>query len=202
MAAELAVKPSAPESQARTSTFSALRFAAILAGAIVVLFHKVLLGSETFFYRDFGVLAYPTIHHAHAAFWRGELPLWNPLSNCGVPFLAQWGTMVLYPFSLVYLIFPLPWSLHLFCLGHLVLAGLGMYRLAERWTGNSWAAGLAGTVFVFNGVTLSSLMWPNYCVALGWMPWVVLCVETAWRAPNRRISNAQPKPSSQPSAGG
>lgn len=186
MAAELAVKPSAPEVGARTATFSAIRFAAFLSGVVAVCFHRVLLGWETFFYRDFGVLAFPTIHHAHEAFWRGELPLWNPLSNCGVPFLAQWGTMVLYPFSLVYLVLPLPWSLHVFCLGHLVLAGLGMYRLAERWTGNCWAAGLAGTVFVFNGVTLSSLMWPNYCVALGWMPWVVLCVETAWRAPNRR----------------
>jgi hypothetical protein len=89
--------------------------------------------------------------------------------------------MVLYPFSLFYLVLPLPWSLSIFCLGHLVLAGTGMYRLALQWTDDRIAATGAGTGFVFNGITLSCLMWPNYTVALGWMPWVVLLVERTWR---------------------
>src|SRR5438309_11226859 len=71
------------------------RFALLLALGILALFPKVALGLETFFYRDFGVLAYPTIFYHHECFWRGEFPLWNPLSNCGAPFLAQWGTMTL-----------------------------------------------------------------------------------------------------------
>src|ERR1041384_4488497 len=74
------------------------------------------IGTESFFYRDFGVLGYPTAAYHREMFSRGELPLWNPYSNCGVPFLAQWGTMVLYPFSLIYLLLPLPWSLSIFCL--------------------------------------------------------------------------------------
>jgi hypothetical protein len=39
---------------------------------------------------------------------------------------------------------------------------------------------VAGFGFVFNGVVLSSLMWPNYAVALGWMPWVVHLVDRLW----------------------
>lgn len=161
------------------------------AGALTALlfaFHPgIFLGTQTFFYRDYGVLGYPFIYYHHESFWRGELPFWNPLSNCGAPFLAQWGTMTLYPFSLIYLLLPLPWSLGLFCMLHLVLAGLGMYFLAQRWTGHNFAACVAGLTFVCNGLTLSSLMWPNYTVALGWMPWVVLLVERAWREGGRTL---------------
>src|SRR6059036_373273 len=158
-----------------------VRFGGILALFLLGAFPKVALGLHSFVYRDYGVLAYPFIHYAHESFWRGELPLWNPLSNCGAPFLAQWGTMTLYPLSLMYLLFPLPWSLGYFCLAHLFLGALGMYFLAREWARNDFAAAFAGVAFVFNGVTLSCLIWPNYLVALGWMPWVVLCAQRAWR---------------------
>ncbi len=154
----------------------------LLGLLLVVAFPKVWLGLESFFYRDFGVLAYPFVHYHREQFWSGNLwPLWNPLSNCGAPFLAQWGTMVLYPFSLVYLILPLPWSLNLFILGHLLLGGLGIYRLARSWTAHEGASLLASAAYVFGGFTLSAHVWPNYQVALAWMPWVVVAAERAWR---------------------
>lgn len=56
-----------------------------------------------------------------------------------------------------------------------------MYFLAHRWAQNRLAASVAGVVFAFNGLTWHSLMWPNDIAALGWMPWVVLLVERAWR---------------------
>ncbi len=169
------------------SWFTPWRFVGLLT-ALLFLFHPwVFLSTETFFYRDYGVLGYPFIQYHHESFWRGEIPFWNPLSNCGTPFLAQWGTMTLYPFAAFYLIFPLPWSLGIFCFLHLILAGLGMYFLARRWTGNNFAASVAGMAFVANGLTLSSLLWPNYTVALGWMPWVVLLTERAWREGRRTI---------------
>ena len=163
------------------------RFAGVLALFLFLAFPQVLLGSHSFYLRDYGVLGYPFVYFHHQSFWNGELPLWNPLSNCGAPFLAQWGTMTLYPFSIIYLALPLPWSLSLFCFAHLMLAGVGMYLLARRWTGSNLAASVAGVAFVFNGVTFSSLIWPNYLVALGWMPCVVLLAERAWREGRRLI---------------
>jgi len=167
--------------------FTPARFALILALLLAAAFADVLFGGRTFFFRDYGVLAYPTVFYQRVSFWRGELPLWNPLSNCGVPFLAQWGTMALYPGALLYLLGPLPWALGVFCLGHLFLAGLGTHLLAQRWTAHSFAASLAGLAFVFNGLTQSCLLWPNYTVALGWMPWVVLLAERAWAGGGRRL---------------
>lgn len=165
----------------QTEWFTPLKFGVLLAALLFAGFPQVLLGTESFFFRDYGVLGYPFMHYARESFWRGELPLWNPLSNCGAPFLAQWGTMALYPFSLLYLVLPLPWGLTVFCFAHLVLAGLGMFHLARRWTGNGFAASVAGVAFVFSGFMFSCFVWPNYLVALGWMPWLVASTERAWR---------------------
>ena len=96
--------------------FSPGRFALMLAALIFAAFPQVLLGWQTFVVRDFGFFAYPLAHYQRECFWRGELPLWNPYNNCGVPFLAQWNTMPLYPPALLYLLLPLDWSLSFFCL--------------------------------------------------------------------------------------
>ncbi len=156
------------------------RFAVALGLLLVLTFPKVLAGSQTFAYLDFGQFAYPVAFYHREAFWRGELPLWNPLSSCGVPFLAQWNTLACYPLSLVYLLLPFPWSVNLFCLGHLFLAGMGMWLLTHRWTGNRLAAAVAGLIFAFNGLTWYGLMWPHLTAALAWMPWVVLAMQRAW----------------------
>ncbi len=155
------------------------RFALMLAALILASFLEVLTGYGTFFFRDFSLFGYPLASYLRESFWLGEIPLWNPLSNCGLPFLAQWNTLSLYPLSLIYLLFPLSWALSVFCILHSFLAGMGMYFLAHRWTGNRLASAIAGVVFAFSGLSQCALMWPNNIAALGWMPWVVLMVETA-----------------------
>lgn len=163
------------------------RFALLLAAFVLATFPGVLLGRATFIVRDFGVFGYPLAHYHRECFWQGQLPLWNPLSSCGIPFLAQWNTLTLYPLSLIYLVLPLPWSLSLFCLAHLFLGGLGMYLLARRWTGDRLAAALAGVAYAFGGLSLNALMWPNIGAALGWLPWVVMLVQRGWREGGRSL---------------
>jgi hypothetical protein len=163
------------------------RFACILGLLIFAAFPQVVLGVHSFAYRDYGLFGYPMAHYFRESFWYGELPLWNPYNDLGTPFLAQWGTMVLYPPSLIYLLLPLPWSLSVFCLLHLFFGGVGMYVLTSRWTGNRLAGGVAGIGFAFSGLVLNCLMWPNYTASLGWMPWVVYAVTEAWKGGGRKI---------------
>ena len=152
----------------------------------------MLLGTQTFFYQDFGLFTYPVAQHARESFWRGEIPLWNPLNNCGVPFLAQWNTSVCYPLSLIYLLLPLPWSLNFLASSIMVLAGVGMYLLlAHRLTQNRLAASIAGLGFALNGLILNCLLWTSNLAALSWQPLVILCVIQAWRlGGGRRIALA------------
>jgi hypothetical protein len=163
------------------------RFLLILAALVFLSFPQVLLGFETFVARDYGFFSMPVAQFQKECFWRGELPFWNPYNHCGIPFLAQWNTMPLYPPALIYLLLPLTWSLSFFGLLHLFFAGVGMYFLAWRWTGDRWAAGLAGVVFSFNGLSLHLLMWPSHIATLSWMPWVMLTVERAWQEGGRRL---------------
>ena len=178
------------------------RFCLILGACIFAAYPEVILGVRSFFFRDFGFFSYPLAYYHRQNFWRGEIPLWNPLSNCGLPFLAQWNTLTLYPGSFFYLLLPLPWSLGVFCLLHQFLAGLGMYFFARRWTGNRLAAAVAGLTFAFNGLTLNCLMWPSTMAALGWMPWVIDSVEQAWKSGGRKIYAASALGSLQMLTGG
>lgn len=149
------------------------RFVLLIAGLFAVCFWDVLIGVRSFYFRDFSHFGYPIAAHLKQRFWAGELPLWNPYNNCGLPFLAQWNTMVLYPGSLFIALFPVPWAVNFFCLAHLVLGGFGMRHLMRKWTDDPAAADAAGVLFSFNGLALNCLMWPNNSAAWGWMPWVV-----------------------------
>jgi hypothetical protein len=164
---------------------TARRFTTLLAVFVLASWPQVFLGLQTFVFRDFGYYAYPAAYYLRESFWRGEIPLWNPLSYCGSPFLAQWNTQVLYPPTLFYELFPLSWALGVFCLLHLYLGGLGMFFLARRWAGDGLAAAVAGIAFAFSGLMINSLMWPGFIPGLGWMPWVVWLVERGWREGGR-----------------
>ena len=166
------------------------RFAALLVLLVFVSWPQVFLGLQCFVYRDFGYFTYPVAQFQRDCFWRGELPLWNPLNCSGIPFLAQWNTAALYPPSLFYLLLPLPWSLGVFQILHLLLGGLGMFLLARRWTGNAFAAAVAGVVFAFSGLNQNCLMWVSNLAALAWMPWVIWRVELAAREGGSQIAIA------------
>jgi len=159
----------------------------LLAVLVFVAYPQVVTGFHSFVYRDFGLFGYPLAHYHKECFWRGEIPLWNPYNNFGLPYLAQWGTLVLYPPSLIYILLPLPWSLGLFTLLHQLFGGVGMFVLARKWTGNPLAAGIAGIAFAFHGFVLNCLMWPNYSASMAWMPWVMLAMARAWREGGRSM---------------
>ncbi len=179
MANPIAEPASATVPHAPAAWLSTPQFAGLLALLILAAFPDVVFGLRTFASGDFGRFGHPIAHFHREAFWRGELPLWNPLNDFGLPFLAQWNTLTLYPGSLFYLLLPLSWSLGVFCLLHLWLGGVGMFVLTRRWTGSPLAAAFAGLAYAFSAVSLHSLLWPNNSAALGWLPWVVLAWERA-----------------------
>lgn len=161
------------------------RFPLVLAALMAVSYWEILLGFGSLFLRDFFVFGYPLAHYHQASLLAGEIPLWNPLSECGVPFLAQWNTMVLYPGSLIYVLLPLPWSLNVFVVLHNLLGGIGMYFLARHWTRMDVAGALAALVYCFHGLLQESMLWPNNMAAFGWLPWVLLTVDRGCREGGR-----------------
>jgi hypothetical protein len=178
------------------------RFALLLAGMVFIPFWNVLLGFDTFVARDFGLFSLPVASFHKECFWRGQWPVWNPYDCCGLPFLAQFNTLALYPLSLIYLLLPLTWSLPAFCLWHVFWGGMGMCFLARRWTGSQAGAALAGMAFSFNGLSLNFLMWPSHIATFSWIPWVVLLAEDGRRDGGRKMIAASLAAGMQILAGG
>ena len=101
----------------------------------------------------------------------GALPLWNPLTAFGMPWLAQFQTEVLYPLTPLFALFGLD-AWNAYSLLHLLLyaAGLHFFLLASGvsrfWSGFFSALSLV-TLCAFNHVGSNA---PADTMA--WIPWV------------------------------
>ncbi|GBD09333.1 hypothetical protein HRbin22_01583 [Candidatus Thermoflexus japonica] len=108
-----------------------------------------------------------------AAFRRGELPLWNPYLFAGAPFLANGQHSALYPFTILFLVFPIPQAYGLFNALQLFLAGLGMYLLARTWGLGRAAATFAGVAYELSAFMVVSLVFPMIVAGAAWLPYLL-----------------------------
>src|SRR3989442_475396 len=114
MIATASAAPADPAARTHSAEFFTFRrFAMGLAVLVMAGFIEVVFGWRSFFTRDFANFGYPLAYHVQQSYCAGEIPLWNPYNMAGLPFLAQWNTLALYPPSLIYILLPLPWSLNL-----------------------------------------------------------------------------------------
>ncbi|HQR66670.1 MAG TPA: hypothetical protein PLB02_04690, partial [Thermoanaerobaculia bacterium] len=113
--------------------------------------------------------------------WRsGSPPLWNPLSGCGEPWLAQLQTGVLYPGDAVFLL-PWPFGPPPAAALHLVVAAAGLAAWPSA-PGRSRLAALSGAaVYAGGGVFLSLVPVFNNFATAAWLPWVFLGARRAVR---------------------
>ena len=161
------------------------KYTLFLCMLLCALFPGLLFGFSTLFHRDAGALIYPNLVFLRESVLKGEFPLWNPYSHCGVPFLAQLGTM--YPGNLVFIVLPMPWAFNFSTLAHLLLGGVGTYFLSKKWQLSEVGSQVAGAAYVFSSMSLSCMQWNNYTASLGWLPWVILCAVEAWHAGGKYI---------------
>lgn len=158
------------------------RFAfAFLALLAITIFLPALLKREVFTLRDhfdyFQPLRYFTAQELSA----GRLPLWNPYSASGEPWLANPQTGVFYPPTWLFLVLPFETAYMLFLLLHLLLLGWGAYLLFVR-RAPPGAAMVGAAALMFSGPVLSLLDVSNNFATLAWIPLVLWCaLEGAWR---------------------
>ena len=133
---------------------------ALAYGAFVLLFFAPhLLGLTSFPDSDFTRHFLPFSLFQQSAILGFRLPLWDPYTFSGHPFLADAQSAVFYPVSnalLVLTSFDLSAAGRLYWLQveaalHIFLACLFTYMLVRRLTGRKMAAFIAGAVFGFSG---------------------------------------------------
>ncbi|HYC58579.1 MAG TPA: YfhO family protein [Thermoanaerobaculia bacterium] len=154
---------------------------ALLALLATTLFLPAMLKREVFTLRDhfdyFQPLRYFTAQELSAA----RLPLWNPYSASGEPWLANPQTGVFYPPSWLFLALPFDIAYMLFLLLHLVILGWGAYLLFARFASRG-AAMVGAAALMFSGPVLSLLDISTILTTLAWTPLALWCASGgAWR---------------------
>jgi hypothetical protein len=133
-----------------------------LAGYVslaAVFYLPILLGRRTFPQSDLTDYFLPLSTFLRDELLAGRLPLWNPHTFAGHPFLANLEAGTFYPVGDLLLGLSLPWDspqarlywLQLDAVLHIVLAGFFTYLLVSDLVRRRPAAFLAGCVFAFSG---------------------------------------------------
>lgn len=134
------------------------------------------------------------------AFKDGRLPLWNPYTYAGHPFLADVQSAIFYPISLLVTWFAiLMWgemqlgALEFEALLHFFLASLFMYFFVRRLTGHRGAALLSAITFSYSGYLTG---YPPLQLAVlesdVWLPLVLLLAHLAASEARREDCSALP----------
>jgi hypothetical protein len=152
----------------------------LLAALTLLFFWKIALTNQVLAGVDVFAYFYPYRDLVSAAERAGRLPLWNPYLFMGAPLLANSQAAALYPlhWPLLWLAAPkqIAWSIVL----HIWLAGAGTYLFARRAIGLRWPAAVtAAVVFALGGFLGAQVEHVNQLNASAWLPWLLLCVETA-----------------------
>lgn len=131
-----------------------------------------LLRREAPSFRDQADFFFPLKLYTADRLLRGELPLWNPLSGSGEPWLANLQAGVFYPPSLLFLLHSPSLAAGLFLLLHFAVAVTGLWRFVKQ-EGGSDAAALAGAaLFGGSGVAASLSAYWNHFGAFAYLPWL------------------------------
>jgi hypothetical protein len=127
--------------------------------------HNSLLSDRTFVFE-------PWLIYASRAIRSGRFPLWNPHAYGGAPFLGNFQSALLFPFTAIAYVLPLHMALGMEAILKIGTAGLSMYWMLRVLALQPLAATAGALAFMFNGFIIAWLGWPVTNVAI-WLPLLV-----------------------------
>ncbi len=129
-------------------------------------------------FRDSAYLYYPLFEWIDAQWASGEIPLWNPYCNFGMPVVGDGTSSIFYPGKLIFfcrfLEFPARYGIYLAI--HIPIAATGTYWFARTLKANPTGATLAAFAFAFGGSVIFQVCNAIYLVSAAWLPFALCCV--------------------------
>jgi len=185
---------SQPLQQTTKRSFKTILIALAYLLLSLIFYAPLVLGVRTFPDGDFTHHFLPFSLFQQQELLAGRLPVWNPYTYSGHPFLADIQAAVFYPLNNLLLLLtgtmPEP-SLRLYWLQieavlHIALAGFFTYLFLFTLTRQRWASFIGGTIFAFSGYLTG---YPPLQLAIlrsaVWLPLILCCLWRAFRQPTQ-----------------
>jgi len=162
----------------------------LFTGMTVLFFYRILL-QEAWMWEDMMYFSYPVRVFAATSMALGHLPLWNPYTFSGMPFLADIQTTVLYVPCVVLAFFVRDGGLSFYWLeimviAHYVLAGWAMFLLASSFDLKRVPALFAGATYMLSGFMITHAIHQQIITMVAWYPLITMLfrnalTEARWR---------------------
>lgn len=148
----------------------------IIACLVLVFFSNIFFTSNTFFQRDTLTLFHPWMEFSKNSLQKMEIPLWNPYTYCGMPFMANMQSGVFYPLNVMFWLtdFVSAYKIYLFL--HFFLTGLFMYLLLRDFKLDNGQALVGAVLWTFSGSIVTRLEFLSVLSTTIWLPLEFLVV--------------------------
>ncbi len=141
--------------------------------------NRILAGANA----DMYMYHLPVREYGFSRLRAGEIPLWNPYTNSGMPFLATYQAGLFYPLNFPHWFLRADTAVSLVYLVHIFLAGLFMYLWLRELGAAEVAAAFGGTAYMLCSFVTYMLAWPHVILCHTWIPLVFLLIHrTLFRA--------------------
>lgn len=146
-------------------------------GLASLVFWRVVFRGEVLYYGDIMLYFQPMLRFAQEWLARGVLPLWNPHTLFGQPFIGNPQEFVFYPSSLLVVWLGAERAISWGAVVHLAWAGLGVYAFALRRGYPLASAVAAGTLWSLSGALVLRSQHVTILQTLAWYGWSLWALE-------------------------
>lgn len=136
----------------------------------ILFFYPTIFSNKTFFFRDIHRWFYPMKYFLAKSLKSGSIPFWSSHYFCGSPFMSDLQSGVFYPISLVFVLFPFPWSFNIYIILHFFLAFCFFYHFIKGLGLTKKAALITSISYCYGGYTIASVNVLNNLSTLIWLP--------------------------------
>lgn len=126
-------------------------------------------------------MAYPAFAYLADSLREGRFPLWDPYTNCGVPFHADPASLTLNPVAIFcsrLFDSPVP-GFHWFWVFYWWLGGFGMLWLSRHYGAAPLGGLAAASAYALSGFFVAHAEHTGFIIVAACLPWLMLCAERA-----------------------
>lgn len=153
------------------------KFIILLFLAVLALFIFTIIQNFSFYWRDIFNSYYPLTNFIVESIKNNEFPLWNPYIFTGIPQFAALEPGVLYPATLIFLLFDYSTALIIILILHYFIAGTGMFFLNKHFGLSNYSSFIGGICFALSGYVISLYNVYPILYVICWIPYNLILLD-------------------------